>query len=105
MEHDVAELLANGQPLGLFGDQLFLDLDLSSENLPTGTRIRVGQALLEVTGLPHNGCRKFGARFGAEALRFVSRAGLRHRNLRGIYVRVIEDGEVAVGDRVQVARD
>ena len=102
MQADVAKLIANGQPLELFGDQLFLELDLSVENLPTGSRLRIGQATVEVTPLPHNGCRKFRARFGFDALQFVSDAKLRHRNLRGIYLRVVEPGEVAIGDAVDV---
>lgn len=102
MQRDVAELIANGQPLALFGDNLFLDLDLSARNLPTGSRLRIGDALLEVTPKPHTGCHKFRARFGADALRFVNMAELRHRNLRGIYLRVVDDGEIAVGDTVQV---
>ena len=99
---DVAELIANGQPLPLFGDNLFLDLDLSTANLPAGSRVRVGQALLEVTPLPHNGCRKLSARFGSEALKFVSMRERRHLNLRGIYMRVVEAGEVRAGDPVEV---
>lgn len=102
MEFAVAELLANGQSLSLFGDQLFVDLDLSHANLPTGSRLEVGGALLEVTEKPHNGCLKFRSRFGADALRFVSRPDLRDRNFRGIYVRVLRDGEVEVGDVVTV---
>ena len=102
MQHDVATLVANGQPLALFGDNLFLDLDLSLANLPIGSRLRAGAALLEVTPKAHNGCRKFNARFGADALRFVSEPGRRHRNLRGIYLRVVEEGEVALGDVVEI---
>jgi len=102
MQAGVAALVANGQPLALFGDSLFLDLDLSSGNLPAGSRLRVGTALLEVTPEPHNGCRKFQARFGADALRFVSAKELRHRNLRGIYMRVVEPGGVRPGDAVTV---
>ena len=102
MQIDVAELIANGQPLALFGDNLFLSLDLSTENLPPGTRLRVGGALLQVTPMPHNGCHKFQARFGPDALRFVSKAELRHRNLRGVYLRTVESGEITPGDPVSV---
>lgn len=102
MQFDVAGLIANGQPLPLFGDNLFLDLDLSTENLPAGSRVRVGGAILQVTPVPHNGCRKFRGRFGDNALQFVSKKELRHRNLRGIYMRVLEGGEVGPGDPVEV---
>jgi hypothetical protein len=102
METEIAQLVANGQSEDLFGDQLFVTLDLSVDNLPVGSQVRIGSALLEVTPQPHNGCRKFRERFGDAALRFVSMKELRHRNLRGIYMRVIEDGEAAVGDPVSV---
>jgi MOSC domain-containing protein YiiM len=102
MQAPVAKLIANGQSLTLFGDNLFLDLDLSSENLPPGTKVQVGTALLEVTPKPHNGCTKFRGRFGADALRFVSHLDLRSRNLRGIHMRVLHDGDVGPGDPVEV---
>jgi MOSC domain-containing protein YiiM len=102
MEIDVARLIANGQPLLLFGDNLFLHLDLSVGNLPPGSRVRAGTAVLEVTAKAHNGCRKFLGRFGEDALRFVSKPELRARNLRGIYVRVVEEGEIGAGHRVEV---
>ena len=102
MQADVARIIANGQPLTLFGDNLFLELDLSASNLPAGSRVRVGGATFEVTPMAHNGCRKFQARFGQEALRFVSTKDLRHRNLRGIYMRVTEPGDVRPGDPVEV---
>jgi hypothetical protein len=102
MQRDVAELVANGQPLALFGDNLFLDLDLSAENLPPGSLVRAGGALLEVTLQHHTPCRKFRARFGDEAFNFVSREDLGHLRLRGIYLRVLEKGEVKPGDLVEV---
>ena len=102
MQVDVAELISNGQPLTLFGDNLIFELDLSEANLPPGTRLRAGTVTLEATPEPHTGCRKFRARFGDAALRFVSQRDLRHLNLRGVYMRVVESGEIAVGDTVQV---
>ena len=102
MQADVATMIGHGQPLELFGDQLFLELDLSVDNLPPGSRLDVGRATLEVTPMPHNGCRKFRARFGLDALELVSDPQLRHRNLRGVYMRVVVPGEVAVGDSVAV---
>ncbi len=102
MQRDVAELVAGGQPLTLFGDNLFVELDLSAANLPEGTRLRVGEAVVEVTPKPHNGCRKFRGRFGADALRFVQAPPTRPRNLRGIYWKVVEPGGVRVGDSIQV---
>lgn len=102
MRADVAELVANGQPLSLSGDNLFVELDLSRENLPVGARLRAGSALLEVTPEPHNGCAKFRSRFGGDALALTADRSLRHLNLRGIYLRVIEAGDVGVGDEIAV---
>ena len=85
----------------LAGDNLFVDLDLSGENLPPGMRLSVGSALLEITAVPHKGCKKFAERYGVDATRFVnSREGLR-LHLRGIYARIVEPGVVAVGDLVE----
>jgi hypothetical protein len=102
MQSDAAELIANGQPVELSGDNLYLALDLSKENLPAGSRLRAGETILEVTPYPHNGCAKFQARFGEEAVRFTARPDLRHRNLRGIYMRVVKGGEVRAGDPIEV---
>lgn len=102
MRHDVAELIANGQPLTLFGDSLFVDLDITAKNLPTGTRLRVGEALIEVTPMPHDGCSKFNARFGNDALKFVAAKPTRNQNRRGIYWKVVEAGEVSAGAKVEV---
>ncbi len=104
MRTDVATLIAAGQPLTTFGDNLFVDLELSDSALPAGTQIRVGRALVEVTPEPHNGCSKFNARFGNDALRLVQRKETRDQNYRGVYWRVIEDGEAALGDSIEVMR-
>lgn len=83
------------------GDQLFVDLDLSVENLPPGTRLALGTAVIEVTAKPHTGCQKFAARFGAEALRFVNTPQGRQLRLRGVHARVVQPGAIRVGDRVR----
>jgi MOSC domain-containing protein YiiM len=102
METSVAELIANGQPLALFGDNLFVDLDLSIANLPPGSRVTIGDALLEVTTKIHKGCKKFVARFGVDALRFVATPVGRERRFRGLYLKVVEEGAAAPGDTVTV---
>ncbi len=99
---DVATMIAHGQPLTTFGDNLFVDLDLSDANLPAGSRLRVGEAIVEVSPKPHNGCRKFHQRFGPDALRFVQAKATRDQNFRGVYWRVVEPGEVAIGATIQV---
>lgn len=88
----------------LAGDQLYLDLDLSEENLPAGTRLRIGDAVLEVSPAPHTGCAKFAERFGMDAARLANAPEGRRWNVRGINARVVEPGTVRVGDRVVVGR-
>ena len=104
MQPDVAELVANGQPLDLFGDNLIVQLDLSAANLLVGTTLKLGAVSLMVTPKPHDGCKKFLARFGRDALKFVAFPATRDRNLRGVYLRVTRSGDVAVGDVVRVVR-
>jgi MOSC domain-containing protein YiiM len=102
MRREVAELIANGQPLTTFGDNLFVDLDLADANLPLGSRLRVGKAVVVVTPKPHNGCVKFRGRFGPDALRFVQAKPTRDQNLRGVYWKVVEAGEAEAGDPIEV---
>ena len=82
----------------LAGDQLYIDLDLSGENLPAGTQLTLGTALIEVTAQPHTGCKKFVERFGLDAMKFVNSEIGRSLNLRGINARVIKPGKIKVGD-------
>jgi len=85
----------------LAGDQLFLDLDLSAENLPAGARFSLGSAVIEVTPPPHLGCQKFVARFGLEAMRFVNSPTGKQLRLRGLNAKVIQPGLLRVGDVVK----
>lgn len=101
----VAELIGNEQRTGFdAGDNFHVTLDLTEENLPPGTRLWLGNALLEVTPKPHRGCKKFSARFGEEVLRWMNADENRALRLRGIHCEVIEGGTARVGDAVVVIR-
>jgi hypothetical protein len=84
----------------LAGDQLYVDLDLSAGNLPPGTRLAIGTAVIEVTAEPHTGCSKFVERFGADAMRFVNSSEHRDLHLRGINARVVRPGVLRVGNTI-----
>jgi MOSC domain-containing protein YiiM len=96
-----ASLIA-GQPerRQLAGDQFFVDLDLSVQNLPPGTRLKLGEATIEITAIPHRGCGKFSSRFGVDALKFVNSEVGRALNLRGVNARIVEGGVVRPGDPI-----
>ncbi|HEX7477074.1 MAG TPA: MOSC domain-containing protein [Polyangiales bacterium] len=98
----VAELVCDGQPLHLPGDNLLVNLDLGAEALPIGSRLRAGAVLLEVSKKPHLGCKKFVARFGQDALDWVNDEQGRARNLRGVNCRILEAGTLRVGDGIEV---
>lgn len=85
----------------LSGDQLFVDLDISQDNLPAGARLQIGEVVMEVSPLPHTGCTKFARRFGGAARKWVMTDEGQLARRRGIYTKVIVDGEIRVGDRIQ----
>jgi MOSC domain-containing protein YiiM len=97
----IALLAQNEERWALAGDQLYVDFDLSEENIPPGTRLAVGSAILEVSAQPHSGCKKFSDRFGVEALKFVNSPEGKQLHLRGINARVIQAGSIQVGDTVE----
>jgi hypothetical protein len=85
----------------LAGDELYVDLDLSEENLPPGTRLALGSAVVEITAVPHTGCGKFLQRFGRDAVKFVNSPVGRSLRLRGLNAKVVRPGTVRVGDVVR----
>lgn len=85
----------------LAGDQLYIDMDLSHDNLPPGTRLAIGSAVIEVSATPHTGCRKFSDRFGVEAMKFVNSNEGKQLRLRGVNTRVVQAGIIRVGDVVR----
>ena len=95
---DTARLFANGQPLELHGDNLYLHLDLSSANLPTGSRVRLGEAITVVTPVRHDGCKKWVQRFGLCPMQLNLAPEYHALHLRGIYLRVVQEGRVRLGD-------
>jgi len=85
----------------LAGDQLYVDFDLSVENLPAGSRLSIGSAVIEVSETPHTGCAKFSARFGGDAVRWINSATGRAHRMRGLNARIVTAGTVRVGDTVR----
>ena len=101
MNARVAEVVAGSRDRWpLAGDQLYVDLELGGENLPAGTHLAVGTALVEITEQPHTGCAKFADRFGLDVARFVNSPVGRAHNFRGINARVVEGGIVRPGDPI-----
>jgi hypothetical protein len=95
--------LISGDPARwqLAGDQLYLDFDISEDNLPAGSHLAIGEAVLEVSQMPHSGCQKFSQRFGVDALRFVNSEAGRKLRLRGFNARVVVPGTIRRGDPVR----
>jgi MOSC domain-containing protein YiiM len=105
MSARVAALVAQHRSRwALAGDQLFVDFDLSEANLPAGTRLAIGSAVIEVTAEPHTGCGKFVERFGVDAAAFVNAPRHRRLHLRGVNAKVIQRGTIRTGDRIEKLR-
>jgi hypothetical protein len=100
----MAVIALNTDAVPLAGDQIYVDLDISQANLPAGSRLVMGSAVVRVTDKPHTGCVKFKSRFGSDALRFVNTGEGRRLRLRGINTTVVTAGVIRVGDKVVVER-
>ena len=102
MNARAASLLAGPRERwAIAGDQLYVDFDLSGANVPPGTRLRVGSAVIEVSQAPHTGCGKFARRFGVDALKFVNSPEGRAHNLRGLNAKIVDGGTVRTGDSIR----
>ena len=102
MNATVTELVAAGrQPLHEAGDNILVDFDISADHLPAGTRLRVGEATLEISAVPHTGCSKFSKRYGQEAREFTNNERGKAIHLRGRYAWTVVGGTIAVGDAVR----
>jgi len=96
----VALVAGHDERRALAGDQLYADLDLCPANLPPGTELQIGGALLRVTAQSHTGCGKFARRFGVNAVKCLNSPAGRALNFRGVYARVVRAGDIHVGDRL-----
>ena len=102
MNTRLVQLLAGSEDRwALAGDQLYVDLDLSADNLPVGARLQVGEAIVEITAKAHTGCKKFVQRYGMPAMLFVNSETGRALRLRGVYARTVKAGAIAVGDSIR----
>jgi hypothetical protein len=102
MNARMIELIAQSEDRwALAGDQLYVDFDLSEDNIPPGTRLAIGSAIVEVSSVPHTGCKKFSTRFGLDAMKFVNSPEGKQLHLRGINTRVVRAGVLHVGDVIR----
>jgi hypothetical protein len=96
----IAHIAQDRECWPLAGDQLYIDMDISEDNMPPGTRLQLGSAIVEVTPVPHNGCKKFSERFGIDAMKWVNSNVGKQLHLRGINAKVVQPGTIRAGDAV-----
>jgi len=97
----IALLAQSEDRWSLAGDQLYVDFDLSDENIPAGTQLEIGSVIVEVSSVPHTGCKKFSSRFGVDAMKFVNSPEGKQLHLRGINTRVVRGGIIRAGDVIR----
>jgi len=96
----ISHIAKNKDRWPLAGDQLFIDMNLSDENLPPGTQLSIGEATIEITAIPHKGCKKFTQRFGMDAVKFVNSPVGKKLHLRGVNAKVVKSGKINTRDIV-----
>ena len=102
MNSRLTDLLAGSRDRWvLAGDQMYVDFDITEANVPPGTLLAIGSAVIAVTDQPHTGCAKFSQRFGLDAHRFVNASARTQMHLRGINAKVAEEGSIRPGDRIK----
>jgi MOSC domain-containing protein YiiM len=82
------------------GDTVFTDLDLSARNLPVGSRLQIGAAVLEISDVENDACAKFAAHYGTEVLQWIRLPQNRPLRLRGLFAKIVRGGQIHVGDLV-----
>lgn len=97
----IALLAQHEERWALAGDQLYIDFDLSEDNIPPGTQLAIGSAIIEVSAQPHAGCKKFSDRFGVEAMKFANSPEGKRLHLRGINAKVVQAGVICIEDVVK----
>ena len=102
MNSRVIQLLAGDKSgWAASGDQLFVDLNITMENLPAGTQLQIGEVTMQISQTPHTGCAKFARRFGAPARKWIMSDIGKQERRRGVYARVVQDGVIKVGDSIK----
>lgn len=95
---------ADENRLALSGDNLLVDLDLTTANLATGTVLQIGTAELVVTDQPHLPCKQYIGHFGKDAATKIAWSVKEGYRGRGVLCQVQQAGEIRVRDAIHVKR-
>ncbi|MFT3781378.1 MAG: hypothetical protein QM790_05120 [Nibricoccus sp.] len=83
------------------GDTLFTNLDLSHANLPRGSKLQVGNAIIEISDVENDACMKFAKHHGSVVLDWIRLPQNRPLRLRGAFAKVSVGGKVRIGDVIK----
>jgi hypothetical protein len=78
-----------------------IEVSLADTDLPVGTRLSVGTAILRVSDVPNDGCAKWRVRCGRPAYNWIIKPDHLKLRLRGLYALIEQDGEVRLGDTLR----